>query len=180
MAPAEEATLTPVADSTDPQPAELTSTSEQDPPDKDWKAEYARLRKDYDAKASRLKDIEKTVKSDEPTKVVVEDETDFKIENAGRIKLVKDEYKAELSDLQSSGAKLTPALMEKALRLAEQKKGINAASSESLRQASNASATLIVNRESVDTDITLTEEDHRFGVKAETKSQWKHLVEGQG
>lgn len=177
MPPADEATQTQEADVTTPQPSESDPTLES-PPDKDWKEEYARLRKDYDAKASRLKEIEKTVKPEEPKQLAPEDETDFKIDNSGRIKLVKEEYKAELAELQASGAKLTPALMEKALRLAEQKKGISV-DPEAIRQQASASAPSVVNREETE-EVTLTEDDQRFGVTPETKQKWKHLVEGQG
>lgn len=182
MAPADEATLISEADPSQdvPQPADSDPTPEQDPPDEDWKAKYARLRKDYDTKAARLKEVEKVV-TPEPVKATVEDETDFKIENAGRIKLVKDDYKKHLAELQAEGAKLTPKLMEKALRLAESDKGISASQSEVLRQASTASAPSVVNREvsSLD-DVQLTESDVRLNVKPETKQKWKHLVEGQG
>jgi hypothetical protein len=177
MAPADEATLVPETDANAPQSSDDSQTS-SDPLEKDWKEEYARLRKDYDAKASKLKQIESSVKSDEPTPVV-EDETDFKIENASRIKLVKDEYKKELADLQATGAKLTPSLMDKALALAELKRGVTT-SPDTLRQQMSASAPAMVNRDADSSDISLTENDVRLGVTPEIKAKWKHLVEGQG
>ena len=179
MAPADEATQIPPADALAPQPS--TESDGSAPPEKDWKAEYARLRKDYDAKASRLNEIEKAVVPEpEPVKAPIEDETDFKIENAGRIKLVKDDYKKHLADLQADGAKLTPKLMAKALLLAEAEKGITS-NSEAQRQAASASAPSVVNRETTSLDdVQITETDKAFNVSPEIKQKWKHLVEGQG
>lgn len=172
MAPADEATHTPQADAQAPQPEQTTPTAEQAPPEKDWKAEYARLRKDYDAKASRLNEVEKAITPEpEPEKVPApQDDIDFKIENAGRIKLVKPEYQTYLAKGYSNAD---------ALRLAELDKGIAASSPEALRQQASASAPGIVNRESSE-EITLSETDRRFNVKPETVAKWKHLVEGQG
>ncbi len=179
MAPADEATQTPPSDAQAPQtPPESDGSA---PPDKDWKAEYARLRKDYDAKAARLNEVEKAVKPEEPVAQAKgpEADIDFKIENAGRIKLVKDDYQKHLSDLQAAGAKLSPSLMEKALKLAESEKGITS-KSEASRQEASASAPSVVNREASASEVTLTEADRAFGVTPQIKEKWKHLVEGQG
>ncbi|QGH72479.1 MAG: hypothetical protein [Siphoviridae sp. ctpQM7] len=179
MAPAEEATPAPTADARSaPQPSTVSPTPENGPPEKDWKSEYARLRKDYDAKASRLNELEKTVKAPESAKTDTSSELDWKLENIGRIKLVKDDYKNELADFEASGVKLTPVIMEKALRLAEEKSGVRS-SSEANRQFAMSSPPATVNRDaSSEDDVTLTETDKRLGVSLETKRKHRELVEG--
>ena len=173
MTPADEATHTPAADSQDPQPAASTPTADQAPPEKDWKAEYARLREDYNAKANKLKEFEKLSKPEEPKKEKApEGDTLWLIENAGDLKLVKEEFAAYKAKGYSP---------DDALRLAKLDKGIVSTSqSEAMRQAQSATAPAIVNRETSAADVQLTETDVRLGVKPETIAKFKHLVEGQG
>ena len=175
MAPAEEATQTLTPDALAPQePAESDGSA---PPEKDWKEEYARLRKDYDAKAARLKEVDKSKEKEDK---VPEDETLWYVENAGELKLVKSEYDKHLSELTSLGAKPTLATRQKALALAKAERGVTV-SPEVQRQGSSASAVSVTNRTlDVNEDVSLTETDLRLGVKPETKKKWQHLVEGQG
>ena len=176
MAPAEEATLTPTTDALEaPQSSEPVPTAEEAPPERDWKEEYARLRKDYDVKSSRLKEFDKPVAS---PKTIEDSDIDFKIENAGRIKLVKEDFKQELADLKAAGAKTTPAIMEKALSLAESRHGIPTKSSDVQRQAGASSPSSVTDRSlDAETDVPLTESDRAFGVTPEAKKKWRHIVE---
>ena len=174
MAPADEATHTPEVDTEEsvPQPAEPEPTEtpkEDSPPEKDWKEEYSRLRKDYNSKSSRLKKLEEAVKNEDEPKPE-ESELDWKIENSPRIKLVKDEYQAELTRLKSAGAKETNDIRLIALERAEQKKGIHLDTSDAERQAAMSGAPGTISRGKTN-PVPLTEHDRRFGLTSDRKKE---------
>jgi len=133
-----------------------------DPQDVDYKKRYADLKKDYDKIVTERKEV----------KPVVEDtEVDWKIENASRLKLVKDEYNRHLAEMQADGAKLTPALRERALKLAELDKGIlKSSSSEADRQAANSSPAASTLR-NTSPSVEVTEHDKRFNIDAKRKKE---------
>lgn len=95
---------------------------------------------------------------------------DWRIDNKERISVVKDEYEKELSELQEGGAKLTVAMREKALRLAEKTIGVQKVDPEPIPSGT-------VDRGG-QREPTLTKFDTQFGVKPETKKKYAHLVEG--
>lgn len=121
--------------------------------------------KDKDAFIIKLQNENKELKTkvEPPKPVTKEDETDFKIYNAERIRLCKPEYDA----LRAKG--LDPA---EALDYAEAKRGIRNDTSEASRQASTASAPGLVSRSS-ESPVRLTEHDKRFGLSAERKRELK-------
>lgn len=112
-------------------------------------------------------ELKKSPKKPEP-----DDEIDWKIENAGRIKLVKAEYQAELDELTANGAKPTNAIRQKALELAELRKGVvkRTDASENARQAAMSSESGTIDR-SKQAPARLTEHDKRLGLTAERKRE---------
>lgn len=93
--------------------------------------------------------------------------SDWRIDNKDRIAVVKDEYEKELSELQENGSKLTLAIREKALRLAEKSVGVKT------QEANEPLPSGSVDRGG-QRQPALTNYDVQFGVKAETVK--KHPV----
>lgn len=154
----QEATADPVQDTE-------TDAVQADPSDVDYKARYAALKTDYDKIVKERKTA--------PAPKVSDDEVDWKIENAGRMKLVKDEYLKNLAELTEAGAKPTNAIREKALQLAEIEKGVSkssSSSSEGERQAANSGPAASVQR-STSAPVNVTEHDRRFGITEKRKKE---------
>lgn len=104
---------------------------------------------------------------------VSEEDLDWKIANSARVALVKEAYDKEISDLQESGAKITPALRTKALEYAESKIIVQPTGS-----PDNSLPAPGVDR-TVGKTPKLTEHDQAFGIKPETKKEFADYVEGR-
>lgn len=126
---------------------------------------------DKDSHISKLETELKALKNPKE-KPALEGEIDWKAENLNRIKLVKEEYLKELEEFQSSGAKITDKIREKALELAEARKGVirSTDTSDVQRQAAMGSETGVLNR-SKPAPVRLTEHDKRLNLTAERKRQ---------
>lgn len=159
---------TPLSDPTDQPSPEATETVES-LKEKLAAAEAEKLRAEEEAKTwkGRVKDENPKKKKED----LSEADIDWKIANQGRINLVKDAYEQELQDLESSGAKITTTMREKALKYAESTIGIQKANSgEPLPSPS-------IDR-SGSREPTMTEADIAFGIKPETKKKYAAIVEG--
>ncbi len=114
------------------------------------------------------------VKEENPkkeTKESSEDYSDWRIDNRDRINLVKDQYESEMQELQDSGMKMSIALRNKALLLAEAAIGVK-----------KPERTQPLPAGSVDRSggaaPNMTKYDVQMGVKPETKKKWAAFVEG--
>lgn len=137
------------------QPAD--EDAKADPQEVDYKERYAALKTDYDKIVKERKDAKPETPAEAPT----ENEIDWKIENADRIKLVKPE-------LQTYLAKGIPR--DEALRLAELDKGVTKSSPDAGRQAATSGTASFVQR-STTPEVALTEHDRRFGLTAQRKKE---------
>lgn len=123
--------------------------------------------------------VEKATKSDKTEKQktatpISEEDIDWKLANNSRVALVKDTYEKHLTELQELGAKLTPALKEKALRLAEDEEGIH----KSTVDASSDPLPSPSIERSGNRPVRKTETDVALGVKDETIKEFRDYVEG--
>ena len=163
---------TPVTEVTPPSASADQPSSEPIETVESLKEKLAAEQADKEKALEEAKRWKNRVKEDNPPKKVDPDEaySDWRIDNANRIKNVKDEYEKELSELQESGSKLSIAIREKALQLAEKTIGVKTQETEPLPSAT-------VDRSGQRQPI-LTDSDVQFGVKPETKKKYAHLVEG--
>lgn len=97
-----------------------------------------------------------------------EEYADWRIDNKDRIALVKEQYEAELTELQELGAKPTLAIREKALRLAEKTVGVKTV------ETTEPLPSGTVHR-SGQREPTMTEHDIAMGIKPETKKKYAQL-----
>lgn len=120
----------------------------------------------------RAEKATKTPKEEKKSPVSEED-IDWKIANINRINLVKDAYEQELADLAATGAKLTNALRDKALKLAESSSGV---------QKPQIASTETIPAAGVDRGGSATPElssyDRALGVKPETVEKYRDYVGG--
>ena len=114
------------------------------------------------------------VKEENPPKKKQEtdkDYSDWRIDARDRLAVtgVKEAYESECSELESSGAKLTTVMREKALLLAEKSVGVKTETTETepLPQGS------VDRGGQKEPEMTATDKD--FGVKAATKKKWAHM-----
>lgn len=105
----------------------------------------------------------------EPVKIE-ESEMDWKLDHNSRVKVVKDLYQTELSELKAAGAKETNSIRTKALELAEKKAGVTTDTSDVERQAATSSSPGITAR-TKSNPVPLTEHDRRFGITADRKKE---------
>lgn len=104
---------------------------------------------------------------------ISEEELDWKLANNPRIELVKDSYQKHLDELQGLGAKLSPALKSKALKIAEDELGVSKATQDS----DNSLPASTVDRGG-QAPVKMTDYDRAMGVKPETKAKYREYVEG--
>lgn len=158
---------TPLSDSTDQPSLEATETVES-LKEKLAVAEEEKRKAEEEAKTwkGRVKDENPKKKKED----ISEADIDWKIANQGRISLVKDAYEQELLDLEASGAKITNAVREKALKYAESNLQIKTVSGEPLPAPS-------IDR-SGSREPVMTESDIAFGVNPEIKKKYAAMVEG--
>lgn len=112
-------------------------------------------------------------KVEEQSKPLTEADVDWRIDHKSRIALVKDTYEKELQDLEGLGVKLTLAARTKALENAEAK-----ALPRHSDSSNSSLPTPSINRGGV-VMPHLTEHDIAFGVKAETKQEYRDYVENR-
>ena len=155
----------PPSDSTERPSEEPTDTVES------LKERLAAEQKEKENALEEAKRWKNRVKEENPPKEkkeTDEDYLDWKIDNTNRIKLVKEQYETELSELQEGGAKLSNTMREKALKLAEASLGVK-----------KADSTEPLPGPSIDRggqrEPKLTVEDAAFGIKPETKKKYAHL-----
>jgi len=149
------------------EPSDLTTELSEEPTLEEKFAAEQELRIKAENEVKRWKGrLEKTTKGD-----ISEEEIDWKIANKDRVALVEETYKKELESLQELGAKPTLATKTKALELAEGK---------SFPQATTHSAPIPSAgiQRTGKVQPHLTEVDVAFGVKPETKSEYREFVEG--
>ncbi len=116
------------------------------------------------------------VKEENPKKKKEEtpdDYADWRIDNKDRLSVagVKDAYEKELQELEQNGSKVSNAIREKALKLAESTIGVKKAEPSSQPLPSG-----MVDRGG-SAAPTMTNYDTQFGVNPETKKKWAHVVE---
>lgn len=149
-----------------PPPSETTEPQEATPSVEELQEKLAAA----ESEAKTWKGRAEKATKDKPVPVS-EADLDWKILNANRIALVKQQYDKELSDLEAEGVKLSNSLREKALKLAEATVGIKKPASDEPLPAPSVDRT---SKQKVE----LNAYDQAFGVKQETKEKFREYVEG--
>lgn len=165
--PTPEAEASPPSETTEQPSPEPTDTVES------LKEKLAATQVEKEKAEEEAKRWKGRVKEENPPKKKdpSEEYADWRIDNKDRIALVKDQFEKELSELQADGAKLTLALREKALRLAEATSGVKKA------DPSEPIPSGTVDR-SGQREPSMSATDLAFGIKPETKKKYGHIVEG--
>lgn len=161
---------TPVSEEETPLSEDTGQPSEEEPTDtvESLKEKLAAETEKTEKAEEDAKRWKNRVKEENPPKEKEEEDyADWRIDNRDRILVpgVKEKYEEELEELESSGAKLTNAMREKALRLAEGSVGVKTeAKEEPIPQGE-------VDRGG-QREPVLTDTDRAFNVKPETKKKY--------
>lgn len=155
-----------------PSDTELSQETTEDT--EDLKAKLAAAESEAKMWKGRVEKATKTGKTVTPS-AVSEEDLDWKIMNSSRISLVKEAYQKELEELQSSGAKLTNELRDKALKYVEAQSGISKATTVAKDDLLPQAGVL----RSGSAEPKLTNHDVAFKVKPETVKEYRDYVEGR-
>lgn len=164
--------VTPPSEEAD-QPSEETEETEPTESVESLKEQLAATEAEKEKAEEEARRWKGRVKEENPPKKKEEKEEDYadwRIDNKERIALVKEEYEKELDELEQAGVKLTNAMREKALIIAESKAGVKKKEEETEPIPEGT-----VDRTG-DKEPQMTEHDVAFGIKPETVKKWGSTI----